>query len=128
MIRHISLGEVVALHRAIIASSGGGTGVRDLGALESALAQPRATFCSEDLYPSVAEKASAIAFSLALNHPFIDGNKRIAHAAMAVFLELNGYGIEAAIDDQERLMLDLAGGVLPREVLTAWVKAHVVQV
>jgi death-on-curing protein len=64
--RYLTLGEVVALHRAIVASSGGGDGIRDLGALESALAQPKATFGSEDLYPSAAEKASALAFSLAM--------------------------------------------------------------
>jgi death-on-curing protein len=126
--RYLTLGEVVALHRAIVASSGGGDGIRDLGALESALAQPKATFGSEDLYPSAAEKASALAFSLAMNHPFVDGNKRIAHAAMAVFLDLNGFAIEATVDDQERLMLDLAAGTLPRDALTAWVKGHAVPI
>ena len=126
--RYLTLGEVVALHRAIVASSGGGDGIRDLGALESALAQPKATFGAEDLYPSASEKASALAFSLAMNHPFVDGNKRIAHAAMAVFLDLNGFAIEATVDDQERLMLDLAAGALSRDVLTAWVNAHIVPV
>ena len=60
-----------------------------------------------------------------MNHPFIDGNKRIAHAAMAVFLDLNGFAIEAPVDDQECLMLDLAAGKLTREALTAWLSAHV---
>jgi death-on-curing protein len=126
--RYLTLGEVVTLHRAIIAASGGGDGIRDLGALESALAQPKVTFGAEDLYPSVIEKASALAFGLAMNHPFIDGNKRIAHAAMAVFLDLNGHGLDATIDEQERLMLDLAGGLVPRDALTAWLRRHVVAV
>ena len=65
-------------------------------------------------------------YGLAMNHPFIDGNKRIAHAAMAVFLELNGSGLEAAVDDQERLMLDLAAGLLDRAALVAWLSGHVV--
>jgi prophage maintenance system killer protein len=78
----------------------GGDGIRDLGALESALAQPKVTFGSEDLYPSVVEKASALAFGLAMNHPFIDGNKRIAHAAMAVFVDLNGHALDATVDEQ----------------------------
>jgi death-on-curing protein len=124
--RYLTLGEVVALHRAVIAASGGGDGIRDLGALESALAQPKATFGAEDLYPSLVEKASALGFGLAMNHPFIDGNKRIAHAAMAVFLDLNGHTIDAAIDAQERLMLDLAAGLVERDVLTAWLRSHVV--
>ena len=123
--RHLTLGEVIALHRAIVASSGGADGLRDLGALESAIAQPKATFDSVDLYPSLVEKAGALGYGLAMNHPFLDGNKRIAHAAMAVFLELNGSSIEASVDEQERLMLDLAAGNVSRVELTAWLTAHV---
>jgi death-on-curing family protein len=57
----------------------------------------------DDLYPSIEDKAAALGFSLAQNHPFIDGNKRIAHAAMETFLVLNGFDIVAAVDEQERL-------------------------
>jgi death-on-curing protein len=123
--RYLTLGEVIALHRAIVASSGGADGLRDLGALESAMAQPKATFDSIDLYPSLVEKAGALAHGLAMNHPFLDGNKRIAHAAMAVVLDLNGWSIEASVDEQERLMLDLAAGNVSRVELTAWLAAHV---
>jgi death-on-curing protein len=123
--RHLTLGEVVALHRAILGATGGADGIRDLGALESALAQPKATFDGRDLYPSLVEKASALAFGLAMNHPFIDGNKRIAHAAMAVFLDVNGVAIEATIDEQEQLMLNLASGRVPRAELTTWLEGHV---
>lgn len=59
-----------------------------------------------------------------MNHPFLDGNKRIAHAAMAVILYLNGWSIEASVDEQERLMLDLAAGNVSRAELTAWLTAH----
>ena len=124
--RYLSLGEVVVLHRALVAQTGGAEGIRDLGALESSLAQPRATFGGDDLYPTLIDKAAALGYGLAMNHPFIDGNKRIAHAAMAVFLELNGSGLEAAVDDQERLMLDLAAGLLDRAALVAWLSGHVV--
>lgn len=122
--RYLTLGEVVALHRAILVATGGAEGIRDLGALESALGQPKATFDGTDLYPSVVDKASALAFGLAMNHPFVDGNKRIAHAAMAVFLDLNGLAIEAAIDEQEQLMLDLAAGHVSRGSLTDWLQSH----
>ena len=73
--RYLTLGEVVALHRAILESSGGASGIRDLGALESALAQPRATFGGTDLHPSLQAKAAALGFSLALNHAFVDGRR-----------------------------------------------------
>jgi len=60
-----------------------------------------------------------------MNHPFLDGNKRIAHAAMPVFLDLNGWSIEASVDQQKRLMLDLAAGNVARVELTAWLTAPV---
>jgi death-on-curing protein len=123
--RYLTLGEVVALHRAILVATGGAEGIRELGALESALAKPKATFDGTDLYPSVVDKASAVAFGLAMNHPFVDGNKRVAHAAMAVFLDLNGLAIEATIDEQEQLMLDLAAGRVSRGALTDWLQSHV---
>ena len=66
-----------------------------------------------------------IAFGLAMNHPFVDGNKRIAHAAMAVFLDLNGFAVDASVDEQERVMLDLAAGNISREALTSWLVGHV---
>ena len=68
-IRYLSLGEVVELHRLVTQQTGGAAGVRDLGALESAVAQPRAAFGGADLYPSLAEKGAALSYSLALNHP-----------------------------------------------------------
>ena len=123
--RYLTLGEVVALHRAILAATGGADGIRDLSAVESALAQPRATFDGVDLYPSLVDKASALAFGLAMNHPFIDGNKRIAHAAMAVFFDLNGVAIEATVDEQEQLMLNLAAGRVTRAELTTWLERHI---
>jgi death on curing protein len=123
--RYLTLGEVVALHRAVVAASGGADSLRDFGALESALAQPKATFDGRDLYPTVVDKASALAYGLAMNHPFVDGNKRIAHAAMAVFLEMNGFVLSATIDEQEALMLTLAAGQVSRVELTTWLESHV---
>jgi death on curing protein len=88
--RYLSLAEVVELDRALINQTGGASGVREIGLLESALSQPRATFGGEDLHPTLVGKAAALGFSLALNHPFVDGNKRVAHAAMEAFLIMNG--------------------------------------
>src|SRR3954462_2079407 len=125
--RYLTLGEVLLLHARVLERSGGGRGLRDLGALQSALAQPTMTFGDRDLYPSVETKAAALAYSLVMNHPFVDGNKRIGHAAMEVFLVLNGYEIVASADEQERVVLDLAAGRLGRESFTGWLRAHLVE-
>lgn len=122
--RYLTIAEVLYLHRMVIAQSGS-SGIRDLGGLESAIAQPLATFAGSDLSSSVAEKASALCFSLVLNHPFVDGNKRVGHAAMETFLVLNGFDLSAPVSEQEELMLALAGGSLSREGLLRWVDAHI---
>ena len=118
--------QILRLHEQIIASSGGSTGLRDEGALESALAQPFASFGGQELYPTLVDKAAALGFSVVCNHPFVDGNKRIGHAAMEIFLRLNGLAIEASVDDQERMVLGVAAGEIGREELVAWLGAHVV--
>ena len=74
MTRYLSLREILTLHERIAAGSGGGVGVRDLGLLESAIAQPRQSFGGADLHPSIIDKAAALGFSLISNHPFVDGN------------------------------------------------------
>jgi len=124
--KFLSLFQVLELHRQIIAQSGGSHGVRDIGALESALAQPQMTFGQKDLYPTLFEKAAALAYSLIMNHPFTDGNKRAAHAAMEIFLLLNGYEIQASVDEQEALFLQLADGKKSREQLTVWITDNAV--
>jgi death-on-curing protein len=122
--RYLTLGEVVALHQAVIAASGGARGIRDLGALESAVARPRASFGGQDLYPTIADKAAALGYGLVMGHPFLDGNKRIGHAAMETFLVLNGYELEAPVDEQESLMLRLAAGEVSRDDLAEWLRSR----
>jgi death-on-curing protein len=108
------------LHRRIVETTGGAQGLRDPAALSSALAQPRATFESADLHATLLEKAAALCFALVANHPFVDGNKRTAHAAMEVFLTLNGTEIAASTEEQEELMLSLASGTASRADLLRW--------
>lgn len=122
--RYLTLGEVVDLHRRLLQATGGASGIRDFGALESAIAQPKATFGGIDLYPTMVEKAAALAFSLVQGHPFVDGNKRVCHAAMETFLVLNGTEIDAPVDDEERLILDLAAGRIARTHLIDWLRQH----
>ena len=97
--KHITLLEILDTHTRVIEEAGGSDGVRDPGALESALAQPAMTCGGDDLYTTLTEKTSALGFSLIMNHPFVDGNKRVGHAAMEVFLEKNGHRLEATVDD-----------------------------
>jgi len=123
--RYLSISEVFELHNRIISSSGGSRGIRDLNALKSAVKQPRQTFDQKDLYPDIVTKAAALCFSLVMNHPFVDGNKRVGHAAMETFLILNGYEIIAGVDEQERVMLELAAGKVSRINFSEWLNNHI---
>lgn len=123
--RYLTLAEVLSLHRRIIEESGGATGARDLRSAESAVLQPQMAFEGKDLYPTIESKATALCFSLVMNHPFADGNKRIGHAAMEVFLVLNGFELLADVDDSERTMIALASGELSREELLDWVTSRI---
>ncbi len=123
--RYLTLSEVLELHRQIISQTGGAIGILNLGSLESALAQPRMTFAGSDLYLTFADKASALGYSLIQNHPFIDGNKRTGHAAMEVFLVLNGFEIQASSSEQERVILQVASGELERDSFAIWLQKHI---
>jgi death-on-curing protein len=109
-----------------MAQSGGAEGLMHLSALASALAQPQMTFGGEDLYPTLVDKAAMLGYALIKNHPFLDGNKRTGHAAMEVFLVLNGHEIRATVEEQEHVILQVAASELDREAFTAWLQAHVV--
>ena len=124
--RFLSLAELLDLYGRVLVAGGGSSAIRDLGALESALAQPRATLGEVDLYPTLVEKAAALGFSLIRNHPFVDGNKRIGHAAMEVFLVLNGHQLSATVDDTERVILGVAAGTIGRDEFAEWIRQHLV--
>lgn len=122
--RYLTLNEVLAVHAQVMTQSGGAVGVLSLPALESALAQPRMIFGGEDLYPTLVEKAAALGHSLIANHPFTDGNKRTGHAAMEVFLMVNGFAIQVSVDEQERVILQVAAGEMKREEFIEWLRRH----
>jgi death on curing protein len=125
MIRYLTLAEVIELHSQILEQSSGSSGIRDMGALKSAIAQPRMTFGGAELYPTAIEKASALGFSIVMNHPFVDGNKRAGHAAMETFLVLNRLEIRAVVDEQERVILALVASELDRDAFTNWLQQSV---
>lgn len=125
--RYLTVAEVIDLHSRVIAQSGGASGLRDRAALESSVAQPLQSFAQEELYPTLEQKAAALGYFLVSNHPFVDGNKRIGHAAMEVLLVLNGLELSASVDEQERIVLSVAAGATTREEFTAWVSQHVIR-
>lgn len=118
------LEDVLELHNRLIAHSGGAAGVRDAGLLDSALAQPQMAFGGVELYPTIVDKAAAIGYSLVLNHPFFDGNKRIGHAVMETFLVANGHEISASTDEQEAVVLSVAAGQTSRESFVEWLRQN----
>lgn len=128
MTHYLTLIETLELHKEIINRfGGGGLGIRSYSMLDSALNQPKMVFGGEELYPSLIDKTTALGFSMLKNHPFIDGNKRIAHAAMQAFLILNGYIIKASVGQQESLIIDLASSSIDRDTLKEWLSLNTVQ-
>ena len=124
--RYLTLADVLDLHRRVMVLAGGNPAVRDLGGLISAVAQPRVTFEGHDLHATAADKAAALCLSIIVNHPFLDGNKRVGHAAMETFLVMNGYEVMASVDEAEQVILDVASGRIDRERLAAWLQARIV--
>ena len=117
--------QILLLHSALIAESGGSDGVRDEGLLDSAVNTPFQTFSGQDLYPTVLEKAVRLGFGLIRNHPFIDGNKRIGTHAMLVFLNLNS--ITLSYEDEELIstILSVASGEMDADGLLKWIQQHI---
>ncbi|GJM43072.1 MAG: death-on-curing protein [Ardenticatenaceae bacterium] len=105
MTRYLTPQEVLFIHARLIATTGGEQGIRDLGLLQSAVARPQATFDGTDLYPGLFLKTAALMESLSQNHPFVDGNKRTAITAAAMFLQLNGYILQITNEEMERFTM-----------------------
>lgn len=127
MIEYLSVDQVVALHRALVREFGGSPGLRDRGAVESAVARPAMTFGGEDLYVDLAAKAAALMHSLVLNHPFVDGNKRVGVAAAEFFLEYNGQVVDATDEELEAITLSVAEGKLEAEALAIWLRQRLTE-
>lgn len=120
MTLYLSPEQLVAAHLALVERFGGSPGLRDRGALEAAAGRPAATFGGEDLYPDICAKAAALMHSVVMNHPFVDGNKRVGALAAEAFLEINNYSLLAADDDFEEVTMATARGELDAERLAIW--------
>lgn len=110
--KKIDKSEIIDLHHILVKYSGGATGLRDEGLLESAIAAPFAEFDGIPLCDTLQRKAAKLCFSLVKNHPFVDGNKRIGILAMLVFLEVNGVVLNCTDNGLIKLGWDLASGVI----------------
>ncbi|MGB1800693.1 MAG: type II toxin-antitoxin system death-on-curing family toxin [Gammaproteobacteria bacterium] len=111
------------MHTVLMQRYGGATGIRDMGALEAALYRPQSGY-----YENIIQEAAALLESLAINHPFIDGNKRIAFAAMDVFLRINGYRLNQKPDEIYNQMMQLFNEKqFDVEHLEVWLKGIIVE-
>lgn len=122
MIVWLAKEAVLAIHDRQVAEHGGSAGVRDEGLLESALARPQQLYAYGDPAPELADLAAALAYGLARNHPFVDGNKRTAAVCCETFVELNGATLEADDADLYPRYLALAEGKLAERDFAAWLR------
>ena len=116
---------VIYFHEQLISLYGGASGIFDEGLLDSALEQPKAMFEGSYLQDSLAKMAAAYGFHICKNHPFIDGNKRVALVAMDTFLQKNGYEISASEKDVYEVIMKLASGNLTKAELTGWLEVNI---
>jgi death-on-curing protein len=122
--RFLQLEELLQMHQRQLELYGGTPGIRDLGALQSAMAMPEAGMGDEYFHKTLAEMAAAYLFHLCQNHPFVDGNKRVALAAARYFLHVNGAGFAGDTQSLLKLVMDTASGKFKKDQITAYFKKH----
>lgn len=125
MIVWIEQALALAIHDRQLAEHGGQPGVRDQGLLDSALARPQQLHAYGEPTPDLADLAASLAFSLARNHPFLDGNKRTAHVCYRAFLALNDATLVASEEEKYVAMLALAEGAMTEADFAAWLRRHI---
>ncbi|MFZ1978425.1 MAG: type II toxin-antitoxin system death-on-curing family toxin [Bacteroidota bacterium] len=115
---------ILTIHTDLLQRYGGEAGLRDRNLLESALAQPKITIGGKYAYKTIFNKAAAYGFHLCMNHPFVDGNKRVALVLMDIFLQKNGWEISATEEEVYLMMMSLASSRLSKVQLSLWLKEH----
>lgn len=118
--RYLTARQVLYLHFRIIETTGGSHGIRDLGLLLAALGRPQGTFSGHDLYPSLTSKSAALLESLALNHPFVDGNKRTAIASAGLLLRMNGLNLIAGNSELEDFVVGVVVDRPSTDAIALW--------
>lgn len=117
-ILHPSLEQILRIHQAVLEKNGGSDGILEMSLLESAIAAPQATFGGEPMFTDPVEIAAAYLFYLCSNHPFIDGNKRVAFATCLIVLKIHGLKPKPDSPDWESLVLDVASSSIDRATTT----------
>ena len=120
----IPVKEVEQIHELLINTFGGSHGIRDLPALESALARPFQTFQEKELYTTVVGKAAALIESILVNHPFIDGNKRTGYVVTRLFVINSGFDINASQDEKYEFVMKIASGKIDFDQIAEWLSKH----
>ncbi len=118
--------QILFIHARLIETTGGSHGLRDLGLLESAVARPRAVLGGTELYPDIFDKAAALMESLAQNHPFVDGNKRTAITATALFLQQNGRRLQTTNEELERFTLMVVNERPSLDEIADWFQSNTI--
>jgi death on curing protein len=116
--------DALAIHDRLLALHGGGTGLRDRGLLESALARPRQHHAYAET-PDIVEMSALYTAGIVRNHPFVDGNKRTGFVIGVLFLELHGFDFKASEEDATQAVIALAGGMLDEAGYAAWLRENV---
>lgn len=124
----IEISIVEQRHNTLIDELGGSKGIRDIGGLEAAINRPFATFDQQDLYPTPIEKATAIFESLIINHPFMDGNKRIAYVMLRMILLENGLDIAASQEEKYEMVISASTGELKFDGILQWLKDRIINI
>ena len=120
----LTFAEIIEIHDYQISRFGGAAGVRDIELLKSAIGMPSATFGGEFLHPSVIEMAAAYLYHLVENHPFVDGNKRVGAMAALIFLDMNGFEIDASDEDFTAMVLKVASGEMMKSEISLFLRQH----
>jgi death-on-curing protein len=123
----ISIKEVEEFHQILIDAFGGSHGIRDLSALESALARPFQTFDDKELHVTPIHKAASLIESILINHPFIDGNKRTGYVLMRIYLISNGLDIQATQEEKYDFVINIASGLIKFESIVEWLTKHIIK-
>jgi death on curing protein len=125
MMRFLSVDNVILFHDKILKETGGSTGIRDRGLIESALNRGFMTYDGKDLYPGIIEKISVTAYSLICNHGFVDGNKRIGVAVMVIMLKMNNVKVNYTQKELINLGLRTAEGFMKEKDILNWINEHI---
>ena len=122
----LTLDDIIESHQNQIETYGGSPGIRDIGLLESAIAQPEASFDGQYLHADIFEMAAAYLYHLVMNHPFVDGNKRVGLEAALIFLEINNENLSASDEELVDLVLKTTAGQVGKREIAEFFRSHCV--